>query len=267
MLKLYNKLIMASSEVILPVGVTQVDCGPVTLLYSGTEFGNVDTRPEFADPLAAERQEELWRCLKVSRLALQKVRMGRDFEDLSGIDDEDLDEQFHVDGLIINRPGVALGLNTADCNAMTIYDRSGGAVGLIHVGRQGVDGDIHLSSLAYLMDRHSISSENIGVHFGPSIRKASYKFPAKIAGEVFADPKWKQFMDIDPNDNAMRTVDLLARVVQEITDSSMGIGVDPENVQIVDVDTGADNRYFSHARTGRTGEPEGRNGHVVALKP
>lgn len=257
---------MASPEVILPNGVTQVDCGPVAVAYSGTEFGNVDVRFDSPPSVATERQRRLYLCLGVSQLALEEVQMGSEVTDLSDIADEDLDERHRVDGLIINRPGIALGLNPADCNAMTIYDKTGGVTGLIHVGRQGVDGDIHLSSLTYLMDRHGVAPENIGVHFGPSIRKDSYRFPQKIAGEVFADPKWKQFIDVDPNDAAMCNVDLLTRVVREITDSSMGVGVDPANIEIIDVDTGADTGYFSHSRSGRTGEPYGRNGHVVALK-
>lgn len=65
---------MPSPEVTLPVEVTQVDCGPVTVLYSGTEFGNVDTQEEFADQLATDEDMRAVVLSAEEELVLSRVR-------------------------------------------------------------------------------------------------------------------------------------------------------------------------------------------------
>lgn len=253
-------------ETILAPGVTQFTHGPLTIAYSGVMLGNVDTRPEFNDPDAAERQKRLLQGFDSHKFVLQKVLLQPDIVDLSGTPDDELEEIYWTDGLIINRPNVALGLNPADCNAMTIFDKNGGSFGLIHVGRQGIESDIHIASLDWLMRQHRIDPQDLGVHFGPSIRKASYHFDPAKAAEIFADPKWKQFVEVEEDERAH--VDVLARVVRDITDSSKGVGVNPDNITIEPIDTGADRRFFSHARRIRkqcNENPEGRNGQAVML--
>lgn len=258
---LYNSTIMTSVEPIsTPSGVTQFEHGPLTIAYSGIDFGNVDVRPRFGDPESAiVNQARLLRGFRASRFVLQEVRLRPQFEDLSGTPDEELSDRYQTDGLIIDRPGIALGLNPADCNSMTIFDRNGGVAGLIHAGRQGVDGDIHLASLAHLVDKHSIAREDIGIHFGPSIREESYYYPTEgFSAEQLADPKWKTFID---KRAGSYHIDLLGRIVKDVVEA----GIEPDQIEIVPVDTGADSRYFSHTRSKRTGEPHGRNGHVVMI--
>lgn len=256
----------SGAETVLAPSVTQFTHGPLTIAYSGVMLGNVDTRPEFNDPEAAVRQKRLLQGFGDHKFVLQKVLLEPNIMDLSGTPDDELEKIYWTDGLIINRPSVALGLNPADCSAMTIFDKHGSSFGLIHVGRQGIDGDIHIASLDWLMRQHRVDPQNIGVHFSPSIRKASYHFDPAKAAEVFADPKWKRFIEVEEDSRAH--VDVLARVVSDITDSSKSVGVNPDNITIEPIDTGADRRFFSHVRRARKQcdeNPVGRNGHAVML--
>lgn len=45
------------------------------------------------------------------------------------------------------------------------------------------------------------------------------------------------------------------------------LGLEPKQMAVHPDDVGADPRYFSHARSLRTGEPEGRNGFAAVVRP
>lgn len=227
------------------------------VVYGGVDVGNVDSRFGSPESVAANRSR-LLSHMNPARYVLQIVQLGSEFVDLSGATDDDLEETYPTDGLFINRPGVALGLNPADCNAITMYDgREGRALGLIHAGRQGVDGDIHLAALENLVTGHKVAKEDVRMHFAPSIRQASYYYPT-IAAEQLADPRWQPFIDLRKSNYHL---DLVGRIVKEFTDA----GIDPAQMEISPIDTGADSRYFSWVRSKREGVPLGRNSVAAML--
>jgi copper oxidase (laccase) domain-containing protein len=233
------------------------------ILYSDRNWGNVDTRPNFgAQANDAEEgyhnRQELLRLINPGRYVLQKVQMKADFVDLSEISDPA--GVYTTDGLIIDRPGIALGLNPADCNALTMYDAVRGSVlGLIHVGRQGADGDIHLKALEHITDSrwHQVPKEDLRIHFAPSVRHRSYHYPD--TPEQIYDPRWKGHIY---RRKRLWHVDLVGRVVRDLVDN----GIEPEQMKISPIDVGANTDYFSHVRSRRTGETQGRNGVVAMLR-
>ncbi len=227
------------------------------VVYGGIEVGNVDSRFGSAETVA-ENRSKLLSPMNPANYVLQIVQLGSEFVDLSGIRSEDLDDTYPTDGLFINRPGIALGLNPADCNAITMYDgREGRALGLIHAGRQGVDGDIHLAALDNLVKEHKVAKEDVRMHFAPSIRKGSYYYPT-IAAEQLADPRWQPFIDLRRGNYHL---DLVGRIVKELTDA----GIEPSQMEINPIDTGSDGRYFSWVRSKREGVPIGRNSVAAML--
>jgi copper oxidase (laccase) domain-containing protein len=178
--------------------------------------------------------------------------------DLSNIADDELEEEYATDGLFINRPGVALMLNPADCIAMALYSKNDPVLGVIHAGRHGVDGGIHEASVNHMADNHGIAKSDIRAYFSPSIRQESYYYPA-ISAEQLADPKWKKFID---KRGGNYHIDLVARVVKDLVE----LDIDPRNIQMTPIDVGADARYFSHSRSKRTGESVGRNGFAAMIR-
>ncbi len=159
----------------------------------------------------------------------------------------------------VYKSDVVLGLNTADCSAIALFDtRKPTAIGLIHAGRQGVAGDIHLAALEHLTSGYDVPMDSVGMVFAPSIQKDSYFFPS-LPAEQLADPKWRRFIELrDGNYH----VDLLGRIVDDI----LAEGIDLSQIELSPVDVGSDESYFSHARAVRTGEVEGRNGIAAKLK-
>lgn len=228
------------------------------IAYSNMLLGNVDWC-RFGDPaVAARNRQKLIDTLHPSKYVLQIVQMKPEFTDLSGLADDELAETYETDGLFIDRPGVALGLNPADCNAITMYDAAAGSIlGLIHAGRQGINGEIHLAGLEKI-NGSGVAPEDVRVHFAPSVRRDSYYFDS-IDPEQLADPKWKDFIDLQGENYH---VDLLGRVVRDLTDA----GIEPAQMQISPIDTAADPNYFSYVRFCRTQEEIGRNGVVAMLR-
>ena len=230
------------------------------IAYSGKALGNVDWS-RFGDPdVSAENRQRLLDVLNPTKYVLQIVQMKPEFTDLSAMSDEELEETYLTDGLFIDRPGIALGLNPADCNAITMYDAARGSIlGLIHGGRQGIEGQIHLAALEKLTDT-GVDKEDVRVHFAPSVRKESYYYPEQeMSAEQLADPRWRKFLELREGNYH---IDLLGRTIQELTDA----GIEPDQMQVSPIDVGADSGYFSHVRRSRTGEENGRNGVAAMLR-
>lgn len=246
--------------------LTRVETGVVTyeqrpfveLAYSGKDLGNVDLRFGPTDEVQAN-QQRLLRAVGPGKLVLQSCVNEPNFLDLSCMSTSDLSDTYVTDGLFVNRSSVVLGLNPADCNGMVIYDGTEGrALGLVHVGRGGAEGGIHVAAIEHLKRLHHVPLPDVRVYFAPSIRQASYRFPT-IKAEMLADPKWQGF--IEARRDGTYNIDLLGRVVTEMLNE----GVNPDNVEINPIDVGADPDYFSHSRSYHTGEPNGRNGIVAKL--
>jgi len=66
------------------------------------------------------------------------------------------------------------------------------------------------------------------------------------------DNSWDKYIT---KENDGIHINLLGYVLDELK----AAGLKPENVQVDDIDTGADPVYFSHRRHKLTGEPSGRN--------
>ncbi|HVX48033.1 MAG TPA: polyphenol oxidase family protein [Candidatus Saccharimonadales bacterium] len=247
---------MSDIETLAP-GVTEERHLGVSIVYSGIEHGNVGLRFGEPEEVAANRAR-LVQSLSPVRYVIQRPVPGGDFLDLSDIPTEELEDEYYTDGLFINRPNVALGVNPADCVAMAIYGRDSQGLGVIHIGRQGVDGGIHETSVRHLIEAYEVALDDVRAYFGPAISQDSYFYP-KISAEQLADPKWNKFID---RRGGNYHIDLVGRIVKDMTE----LGVEPVNISVHPHDTGSDSRYFSHARSLRTGEPEGRNGFAAMLR-
>lgn len=244
---------------VLTAGVRHVRHLNVSMAYSGMEIGNMDYRFGEAEDVRASR-EKLLRALSPVRYVVQAPQAGSEFVDLTDVPDEEMADEYPTDGLFIDRPGVALGLNTADCIAMALYAKQSTVLGVMHAGRQGIEGGIHTSAVEHMTERYGVGIEDIRVFFGPSIHKDSYYYP-EISAEQLVDPKWHGLIE---HRDGNYHVDLTGRAMRDLAE----LGIKQSHIDVVGIDVGADDSgYFSHTRTSRTGEPEGRNGFVAMVVP
>ena len=80
----------------------------------------------------------------------------------------------HADGVVTDRPGIALGILTADCAPVLLADCAAGVVGAAHAGWKGAIGGVTDSTIV-AMEALGARRERIAAAIGPCIARASYE--------------------------------------------------------------------------------------------
>lgn len=117
------------------------------------------------------------------------------------------DERPHADAVVTDRPGLLLGILTADCAPVLLADVSAGVVGAAHAGWKGALAGV-TDRTVEAMERLGARRERIAAAVGPCIAKASYEvdhaFPEPFlaadpeAGRFFGDgPAGKPHFDLE----------------------------------------------------------------------
>ena len=108
------------------------------------------------------------------------------------------DERPHADALVTDRPGILLGILTADCAPLLFADREAGVVGTAHAGWRGALGGVAEATIA-AMERLGADRGRIAAAIGPTIARASYEvdlaFPEPF---LAADPETERFFNDGP---------------------------------------------------------------------
>jgi len=91
-----------------------------------------------------------------------------------------------VDGLVTCHPGMVLAIYTADCGAIWLADRKTGAIGLLHSGKKGTEGNILANALAVMANQFGTRPADVTAVLSPCIRPPDYEidFAAQIASQA-----------------------------------------------------------------------------------
>jgi polyphenol oxidase len=162
----------------------------------------------------------------------------------------------HADALVTDRPGLLLGVVTADCAPVLLADRKAGIIGAAHAGWKGAVGGVIDATVA-AMEALGATRANIVAAVGPCIAQASYevdagfkaRFPAEAA-RYFANGKPGHYQ-----------FDLPGYVAARL--ELAGIGA----VEGLAQDTYAQpDRFYSFRRATHRGEPDyGRQFSLIGL--
>ncbi len=167
----------------------------------------------------------------------------------------------HADAVVTDRPGLALGVLTADCAPVLLADREAGVVAAAHAGWKGALGGVTDTTLL-AMERLSARRERIVATIGPCIARASYEvddaFLRRFAEAEAEAANERFFAGGRPGRHQF---DLEAYVVHRL--AAAGIG----RVEALGLDTYADeDRFFSYRRATHRGEPAyGRQLSLIGL--
>lgn len=96
------------------------------------------------------------------------------------------DARPHADALVTDRPGLLLGILTADCVPVLMADAQAGVVAAAHAGWKGALSGITDSSLS-AMEALGADRDRIVAAIGPCIARASYEVDAAFAQRFEAD--------------------------------------------------------------------------------
>jgi YfiH family protein len=91
-----------------------------------------------------------------------------------------------ADALVTNRPGIALGVGTADCGPILFADAEAGVIGAAHSGWRGALAGIG-ESCVVAMEGLDARRERIVAVLGPTISQPNYEVGAEVRDRFIAD--------------------------------------------------------------------------------
>ena len=98
-----------------------------------------------------------------------------------------------ADAVVTNRPGVAVGVGTADCGPILLADATAGVVGAAHAGWRGALAGVAEAAIEAMVVLGARRERIIAV-LGPSISQANYEVGPELVGHFTdADPANERF--------------------------------------------------------------------------
>lgn len=171
------------------------------------------------------------------------------------------DERPHADALVTDRPGILLGILTADCAPLLFADREAGVVGAAHAGWRGALGGVAEATIA-AMERLGAERSQIAAAIGPTIARASYEvdhaFPEPF---LAADREAERFFADGPAGRPH--FDLPAYLLDRLAKARL------RQVEALGLDTyGRHEDFYSFRRSTHRNEPSyGRQISLIGLPP
>lgn len=169
------------------------------------------------------------------------------------------EERPPADGMITSRPGIGLGILTADCAPVLFHDAHIGMIGAAHAGWRGAVTGV-LEQTVQTMLNHGADLARIQAAIGPSISQANYE-----VGDDFYSAVMRIHADGDPfftpaDQDAKRQFDLLAFIQHRLALMNL------DAVHSTNICTYDSHSYFSYRRSQFEREPDyGRNISVIAM--
>jgi YfiH family protein len=169
------------------------------------------------------------------------------------------DERPHADALVTDRPGVVLGILTADCAPVLFADLEAGVIGAAHAGWKGAIGGVTDATIT-AMERLGADRSRISAVVGPCIAQASYEVDAAFRDRFCAqgESNAEYFASGSPGHWQF---DLESYVADRLTRAGLA------SVDKLGLDTyAAPQRFFSYRRACHRGEAAyGRQISLISL--
>lgn len=168
-------------------------------------------------------------------------------------------ERPHADALVSDRPGLLLGILTADCAPVLLADGQAGVIGAAHAGWKGALGGVIESTVAAMVGLGA-RREAIHAAIGPCIAQASYEVDAAFA-ERFATSGGIRGDCFAPGKAGHWQFDLSGYVARRLDGAGVGL------VEQMGLDTYQDaRRFFSFRRATHLGQAAyGRQISLIGL--
>ncbi len=162
-----------------------------------------------------------------------------------------------ADAMVTDRPGLALGIITADCVPVLLADLRAGVIGAAHAGWRGAAAGV-LEATIRAMQALGAAPERMRAAIGPAIRQASYEVGAELRETVLAGAASDERFFAPGRSAGHWQFDLPGYCRARLAKAEIGA------VDVIEADTAADpERFFSHRR--RTLAGGGPIGHQISL--
>ena len=170
-----------------------------------------------------------------------------------------IDARPHADAMVTARPGLLLGILTADCAPILFADAEAGVIGAAHAGWRGALAGVTDATIQ-CMEQCGAERGRIVAAVGPCIAQASYEVDQGFRGNfVEQDAANDRFFTEGPVGKPH--FDLEGYVVHRLNVAGIA------EVEALHLDTYADDsRFYSYRRATHRGEADyGRQASLIAL--
>lgn len=171
------------------------------------------------------------------------------------------DARPHADALVTDRPGLLLGILTADCVPVLLADQQAGVVGAAHAGWKGAIGGITDNAIA-AMERLGADRGRIVAAIGPCIAQASYEVDDAFFRRFREDDQANERFFAAGVREGRHQFDIEAYVAHRLAAAGL------TRIDALGLDTYADEtRFFSYRRATHRAEPDyGRQIALIAIR-
>lgn len=176
-------------------------------------------------------------------------------DDITYVDESNQGTIVVTEALLTDKKNIPLFLLTADCFPVVFHDPKKEVLALAHLGWRPIGKHLIKKVVARMQGDFNSNPEDIEVHIGPGIHKESYIFDVSTQKD---DPNWIPFLTDLPDGRVQ--VDLVSYMDQQLRESGVTL------IYPSAINTATSDKYFSHYRSVRTGEPEGRFATVCELR-
>ena len=172
------------------------------------------------------------------------------------VDNGEIDQSHEVDGfdaLISDKPGTALMIQQADCQAVLLFDPVNNAIAAVHNGWRGSVVNIIAATIEQMQLHFGTDPARLQARISPSLGPCCAEF---VNHEKELPVDFHRFLVGDSHFDFW----------QISAEQLRGAGLQPESIQIPDVCTSCSKDYFSYRRAVREGTPQcGRHASVIFL--
>ena len=169
------------------------------------------------------------------------------------------DQRPHADAMVTDRPGLLLGVLTADCAPVLFADAKAGVVAAAHSGWRGAIAGVNEATVE-AMEQLGAKRERIAAAVGPSVEQQSYEVEEAFRDRFLeADESNNRFFITDPAGKSH--FDLPGYILQRLSDAGIA------KAEALNLDTYSDpDRFYSYRRSTHLGEPSyGRQISMIGL--
>jgi YfiH family protein len=164
-----------------------------------------------------------------------------------------------ADAMVTDRPGLLLGILSADCTPVLFADREAGIVGAAHAGWKGAIGGV-IEATVSEMERLGARRASIVAAIGPVIARRSYEVDEDFFRRFVAEDEANERF-FSPGKSGHHQFDLEGYVVSRLAAAGL------TRIEALGLDTYSDpDRFFSYRRATHRGEPDyGRQVSLIGL--
>jgi len=150
------------------------------------------------------------------------------------------------DAIITNQRGIGIGVVTADCLPVLLYDPVQSVIAAVHAGWRGTILGILSKVVCQMIYMFKCKAEDIGVAMGPAIGACCYAVGEMVIGPLKnITPQWERYLT--PSGDGKAKLDLSALNRRQIEDA----GIPEGNIHTVELCTACnEDLFFSYRRDG-----------------